>query len=581
MTENTTDPRFHTSTFVDEMFAGIEPDSGLYALLWTLPDKKSTWIPADDTDAIVDAAQNLSDANRDVYVGVSLAPSLPPLGVRDSKRIGNDFSAGIFGLWADIDVADPEIHKKSNLPATIEEAQWVLEQSGLEPTIIVHSGHGLQAWWLFKEFWPFDGEDDRLRAAGLAQRWNTTLAVRAAAHTDKDGNEQPLVVDRTHDLARIMRMPGTWNRKKEPHMPVQVLQVSGKRYDAEDFEEHCVDQKYLVDRGMVATRSYQIGDLELTEALQVDMEKFEIACDNLEKFRDTWDRKRKDFSDQSGSIYDMSLASQAAQIGWTDQEIAALIVAFRRKHKLDVSKALRQDYIARTIGNARDKQARESTAEVMEDVHAALEAAKTSGDQEEQDAAHRHAMDLISAQLGLEITRVLRYASDPPTFYLVTVTQQRVNLGNVDGILVYQKFRSSVYETLGHLVPRFKPDQWDALCVLITRVWEEQDIGYEATSSGEVDGWLTRFLESMPATTELMEAIEAEFPFSTADGRIHIFLPSFRKFLWQAYGERVTAKAIGARLKSFGAEPSKLDYYKGKTRTSKHTFLLPASYRAE
>ena len=48
------------------------------------------------------------------------------------------------------------------------------------------------------------------------------------------------------------------------------------------------------------------------------------------------------------SEHDFALARFAVDDGWTDQEIADLIIAFRRKHgqsKKDREKALRPDYI--------------------------------------------------------------------------------------------------------------------------------------------------------------------------------------------------------------------------------------------
>lgn len=40
-------------------------------------------------------------------------------------------------------------------------------------------------------------------------------------------------------------------------------------------------------------------------------------------------------------------------LGWTYQEIADLLMAFRRKHNAKPEKALRRDYIARTLTKAK------------------------------------------------------------------------------------------------------------------------------------------------------------------------------------------------------------------------------------
>ena len=56
--------------------------------------------------------------------------------------------------------------------------------------------------------------------------------------------------------------------------------------------------------------------------------------------------------DRSASSYDLALANYAAKAGWTEQEIADLIIAHRRAHDAK-PKADLQDYLARTITTAR------------------------------------------------------------------------------------------------------------------------------------------------------------------------------------------------------------------------------------
>jgi hypothetical protein len=68
-----------------------------------------------------------------------------------------------------------------------------------------------------------------------------------------------------------------------------------------------------------------------------------------DKFRGSWERTRTDLRDTSPSGWDMSLATRAARAGWSEQEIAALLVANRRKHG---DKIKRPEYFFRTIRRA-------------------------------------------------------------------------------------------------------------------------------------------------------------------------------------------------------------------------------------
>ena len=73
------------------------------------------------------------------------------------------------------------------------------------------------------------------------------------------------------------------------------------------------------------------------------------------KFKKAWDYEAKL---ASMSDYDWFLASAAIEDGWEDQDVANLIIAFRRRHggEADMKKALRSDYIKRTITKIKQSQ---------------------------------------------------------------------------------------------------------------------------------------------------------------------------------------------------------------------------------
>jgi hypothetical protein len=559
----TTDAGFaQTTAFFDALYSDVPDD--LHTLLWTVQGKRSSWVPlADGPAPIATRARSLADGGRDVYCAVTASTVA---GMPDT-RIAAAQSAGLFGLWADIDIADPDAHKKWNLPPSQDAAMELLDAAGLEPTLIVHSGHGLQAWWLFNEFWRFDSEAIRLEAAGLAQRWNTTLQVRAA--------ERSWVVDSTFDLARVMRVPGTLNRKADPVVPVRLLVADGPRYEPDRFDDFAVDSAYLASRGLSPARSYVPDEFEVSEGNKVDFEALQALVDNDDTFKATWDNKRKDFTDQSPSSYDLSLATQAARASWSDSQIAALILAFRRRHKMDTAKALRKDYIDRTLARARDGLARDEATEALEEVGEALATAKASGDDEQVRDARRDGCDVLSQQLTVEILHIIRYLADPPLFAVVTPTAT-IAVGGADGILTWSKLRQSIWESVGVQIPRFKPAEWDRITAVIPRLWEDQDIGAEATERGEVASWLSTYLGQRPPVDDLDDAVASEYPFKGSDGRVMLFGPAFKRWLWLTYQERVSNKDLGRRLRAFGCEPDRVNVTDAGKRTSKGVWRLPA-----
>jgi hypothetical protein len=194
--------------FLHALFAGC-PD-GLFVLVWVLQAKKSHWVPVGrlgQADSLVASA-----GGRDVYVGVALSP-------RDYgawKRCPADEAAGIVGLWADIDIKGPA-HKAEDLPQSVKEARELAYSLDLPPSLLVDSGHGLQAWWLLTRPWVFADDGERREAQELARRFCGALQKQASA--------RKWHLDSTGDLARVMRLPGTINAKVAGQpLPVRLLE---------------------------------------------------------------------------------------------------------------------------------------------------------------------------------------------------------------------------------------------------------------------------------------------------------------------------------------------------------------------
>jgi hypothetical protein len=169
---------------------------------WTYPEKESIFRPLSGIDrTFLETLLVLNEeGEQDIYIGAGLAAR--DYGKR-SRCPANEI-AGIVGLWADIDIQHA-VHKKHNLPTTQTEAETLLAGLGRKRSAVIHSGHGLQAWWLFREPWIFTDETDRAKAASLAKRWIATLRAKAAIHG--------WTIDSVHDLARLMRPPGLLNWK--------------------------------------------------------------------------------------------------------------------------------------------------------------------------------------------------------------------------------------------------------------------------------------------------------------------------------------------------------------------------------
>lgn len=142
-----------------------------------------------------------------------------------SGRGGDHDSLTLPGLAADLDIDGPG-HKTDRLtlplPSDQPAAEAIVDEAGLPaPSIWVHSGGGLYAWWLLDPPHPIA---DTARAGRFTARWQDVLkaaATRLGWHYGPVG-----------DLSRILRIPGTVNRKPgmDQPQPCRIVRDTGRRY---------------------------------------------------------------------------------------------------------------------------------------------------------------------------------------------------------------------------------------------------------------------------------------------------------------------------------------------------------------
>ena len=92
---------------------------------------------------------------------------------------------------------------------TIEAAIAFVNAVNPRPNAIVHSGGGIHAYWFLDRF------IRPAEATPLLARWHESWDGRAAVRS--------LQLDETADLARLLRLPGTFNHKTSPRTPVELV----------------------------------------------------------------------------------------------------------------------------------------------------------------------------------------------------------------------------------------------------------------------------------------------------------------------------------------------------------------------
>jgi hypothetical protein len=173
-----------------------------------------------DKTAIIDGIKR-SREEGDLYYETCFQPELPENNKR-GKAVDKDSTPGI---WMDLDVAGPG-HASDAYPATKEEAlRFILD---FTPTLVIDTGGGYQSYWLFHDLLIFDNEKERDKAAKLVESFQRYIINK--------GIEKGWRFDFTGDLARLMRVPGTYNCKNNEKREVRIVHFDNdRRYSPEDF----------------------------------------------------------------------------------------------------------------------------------------------------------------------------------------------------------------------------------------------------------------------------------------------------------------------------------------------------------
>lgn len=169
----------------------------------------------DEIDQAVRFAQLLDrSADEGIYVRTTTLNRRLNQGERGSV----EDSYMLPGFALDIDLAGPGHKTDKRLPETVEDAQNILAHAEVpQPTLWVHSGGGVYPWWLFEQPIDIRNPEDR----DLAQ-----YVVRGLQRLVKDAADRLGWHFGTGviDLARVLRLPGSVNRKAGGARPCRMIE---------------------------------------------------------------------------------------------------------------------------------------------------------------------------------------------------------------------------------------------------------------------------------------------------------------------------------------------------------------------
>lgn len=164
-----------------------------------LPSKKQFFVSSPNRDEI-GRIVNANIHNQNIYFGCC---------TRNGGKGTKEACREVVALWLDIDFKD--------LAGGQAEADKTIE-SMIPPSVVVSSGNGYHIYWLLRE--PVEAKPEIIEPylTGLAQRYNGDPSAA--------------------ELARILRVPGTFNYKNSGKKPVVIVKDDyDLRYNLSDFDD--------------------------------------------------------------------------------------------------------------------------------------------------------------------------------------------------------------------------------------------------------------------------------------------------------------------------------------------------------
>jgi hypothetical protein len=533
----------------------------LYVLLWTLPDKRSHWF----RDIAAAAEFVLKSRGMDVYVGVGLsrADHGPAL------RCGSEETAGICGCWADFDLRS-DAHDKKALPTSIPDALSIIPEL-MQPTIVIATGNGAHGWWLFKEPYIFDGDDDRQTIANQSTRWQTLLSLIASS--------RGWAFDRLPDLARVMRIAGTRNFK-DPANPkdVTVHSFTDRRYNISDFTQY-LDGAAIPDPQAQEKAAREWAD-RLTDTPLVINTDARITQEMLDgwmaadmRFRNTWLHQRNDLKDQTQSGYDLALADFGVFAGLNEQRIVDLICHNRALHSQ--KPRTRLDYYQRTIAKAArltsDPIAILTTPSTSVPSVCATpprngngtgqgapvapgEVGSTDGATPDPATAKALMCQRISEILGVRICRIVKFTGKEPTFHM-ELEEGKIEFASVGKLISQECIRQAIAGQVGKLIRRFKSAAWERLAQAMLDACISESGGEETELEGLAQMNVAQYLSE----TGFIDTLEGQPVHSqrkpiVLDGKVGICASDLQIYLNKITGQYLSIKAVVSMLGALGGK---------------------------
>lgn len=256
-------------------------------------------------------------------------------------------------------------------------------------------------------------------------------------------------------------------------------------------------------------------------------DKFIKLSERIPEFLKTWERCRR--GKWTGATYQVKLAHYAVDDDWIDQDIANLIIKFRRIYGDDLEPSA--DYYLQIIARAKlDRVC----------------------------ASKQEARELVSTLIGMEIKKIQRYLTDPPTYVLTIDTHDRpIQLGDSNSLTRQDGFRKVLFDYGRYTMLKFKGAEWHQIVSRMTECIEDVQASEEGTYIGSTTQWVMSYLRAYVHAERVEEAqrqaILSGNP-GMIDGDLWFPFAGLKRHVKVEFGENPSAGDLAVRLQQIGCQ---------------------------
>ena len=443
-----------------------------------------------------------------LYYGVCLRrETWPRIGIdgKEEKRgtIENVLSAT--ALWVDIDF--------KTIPR--ERALELLKRFPLKPSIGVFSGGGFNILWLLKE--PATG-DELKRVSPI----NVAISRQVGG-------------DHTHDLARVLRLPGTPNIKYDPAPTAEIVVWRPQlRYNLFDFDFLPEESPQAASAAPVAvpqeTPEVDVGSLPVSDVtMKVIREGLPAFIEYRSKGPEGAAQKKL-----SRSEADAWVVTQLLNAGVT---VPVIFGIFRNPANKISEKYLERKrdgdgYLSCTIQKMKEWIAKHPNASGSSRIAERLE-------------------NMFSDRGPYEVKKILRFPQEPPTYEVVIAFagQDWKVKADLKGLYQFAEFKKLFFSAHHRFLPSTKQFRWQEM-VEDAEMTEQPIEKEEGTFDGRLTSCMGELFESAVGEKSGDVAIQ-HLPVRTEDGKELVKTTVLLRYL-KAQGMEAERSQVVHALKQMG-----------------------------